>query len=94
MHPAILPAALALAAATGMALYVAMQRDKNELHWMLLALLASLAIWTGGTLIRFSVQDEVALGRALHVLFLGVFLTPPLWLLVAARYSRAEGASN
>jgi PAS domain S-box-containing protein len=94
MHPAILPAALALTAATGMALYVAMQRDKNELYWPLLALLASLVLWTSGTILRFSARDVPALDRSLHVLFLGVFLTPPLWLLVAARYSRSEALAR
>jgi PAS domain S-box-containing protein len=90
MHPAIPPAALALAAATGMAFYVGLQREKNELHWLLLALLASLVLWTSGAILRFSAPDTPALARSLHVLFLGLFLTPPLWLLVAARYARAK----
>jgi signal transduction histidine kinase len=90
MHPAIPPAALATVAATGMALYVALRRDKNEFHWLLLALLGALVVWTSGTLLRFSAEDQAALERALHFVYLGVFATPPLWLLVAARYARAE----
>jgi len=73
-----------------MALYVALQRPKTELHWLLLALLGSLAVWTGGSMLRFSAQDTVALERALNLMFLGLLATPPLWLLVAARYCRAE----
>jgi PAS domain S-box-containing protein len=94
MHPAILPAALALSAAICIALYVALRRDKSELHWLLLALLGSLGVWTGGTILRFSVSDEAGLALALRVVFLGIFTTPPLWLLLAVRYARAESLAR
>ncbi len=90
MHPAIVPAALAFGAAVCMAVGVGLRRRKSELHWLLFALFASLAVWTGGTMLRFSAQDVGELRAALRVVYLGVFTAPPLWLLVAAVTSRTE----
>jgi len=89
LHPAIPTAALALATATCMAVYVGSRRDKGELHWLLLVLLASLMVWTGGSVLRFTATDLPSLERALRVVFFGIFFTPPLWLLLAARYSQS-----
>jgi PAS domain S-box-containing protein len=88
MHPAVLPAALAFAASLAMAAYVAPQREKTDLHWLLLALLGSLMLWTLGTLSRFCVTSPAGLHASLRLLFLGVFAAPPLWLLLAASYAR------
>ena len=88
MHPAILPAAFAFSAAMAMALYVAMRRDKSEFHWLLLGVLASLMVWTLGSLFRFSVESEEGLIASLRLVFLGFFAVPPLWLMLAARYAR------
>jgi signal transduction histidine kinase len=85
MHPAILPAALAFSTSGAMAAYVARRREKSDVHWLLLALLIALMTWTGGSLARFSVSSEAGLLASLRVVLLGVFATPPLWLLLAAR---------
>ncbi len=90
MEPAFVPAALAFGAAVCMAAYVGLRRDKTELHWLLIALFASLAVWTCGTLLRLSATDLGELRAALRVGYLGVFTAPPLWLLVAAQYARAD----
>jgi len=92
MHPAIPLAALGLASALAMACYVALRREKTEFHWLLLALLVSLVVWTGGVIARYSVATTAGLEAALRVTFLGVFSTPPLWLLVAAVYARPGAA--
>jgi PAS domain S-box-containing protein len=88
MHPAILPAALALAVASAMALYVGLRREKSGLHWLLLSLLGSLMVWTTGNIFRFSVSTDAGLVASLRIIFLGVLAAPPLWLLLAARYAR------
>ncbi len=90
MQTAFLPAALAFGAAVCMAAYVGLRRDKTELHWLMLALFVSLAVWTCGTMLRLSATDLGELRAALRVGYLGVFAAPPLWLLVAAQYSRTE----
>ena len=92
MHPAIPLAALGLVSASAMACYVALRREKTELHWLLLALLVSLVVWTAGVISRFSVASPTGLEAALRLVFLGVFSTPPLWLLVAVVYARPGGA--
>ena len=91
MHPAIPLAALGLVPALAMVCYVALRREKTELHWLLVALLVSLVTWTSGVIFRFSVSSPEGLEAALRLVFLGVFTTPPLWLLVAVVYSRPGG---
>jgi signal transduction histidine kinase len=88
MHPAVLAASMVLVTASLMAGYVALRREKHELHWLLVAVLLALMVWTSGTIARFSVTTEAGLAVALRVVFLGVFATPPLWLLLAARYAQ------
>jgi PAS domain S-box-containing protein len=92
MHPAIPLAALGLVSTSAMACYVALRREKTELHWLLLALLVSLVVWTAGVIARFSVASPTGLEAALRLVFLGVFTTPPLWLLVSVVYARPGGA--
>jgi PAS domain S-box-containing protein len=88
MHPAIPPAALALAAAAAMAVYVGLRREKSGLHWLLLSVLGSLMVWSAGNISRYSVTTEPGLVVSLRIIFVGVLAAPPLWLLLAARYAR------
>jgi len=88
MHPAVLPAALALAAAAAMAVYVGLRREKSGLHWLLLCLLGSLMVWTTGNIFRFSMTAEAGQVVSIRIIFVGVLAAPPLWLLLAARYAR------
>ena len=88
VHPAILPAALAFGTSAVLMAVVALRRNKNALHWLLLALLASLEVWTLGVVCRFSVSSQAGLEASLRLIFLGIFTTPPLWLLLAGRYAQ------
>ena len=88
VHPAILPASLAFATSAVLTAVVALRRNKNALHWLLLALLASLEVWTLGVVCRFSVSSQAGLEASLRLIFLGIFTTPPLWLLLAGRYAQ------
>ncbi len=94
MHPALLPAALVFSVALALAGYVASQREKATLHWLLLGALLSLMVWTLGTLCRFSVTSQAGLTASLHLVFFGVFVTPPLWLALAASYARLRIAER
>ena len=90
MHPAILPALLTFGAAASMAIYVASRRRKTAFQWLLLALLASIALWTSGVLLRFSTSSLATLRAALDLILAGVLLTSTLWLVVAAHHTRAR----
>ncbi len=90
MHPGVLSALLAFSASAGMAVYVALRRDKTDFHWLLLALLAALLLWTGGLAVRFNVTTAAGLRGALQLVYAGIFATPPIWLALAARHARAH----
>jgi signal transduction histidine kinase len=90
VHPAILPASLAFGTAAALAVVVALRRDRTSLHWLLLAFLTALLIWTLGVICRYSVRSQGGLEASLRLLFLGIFTAPPLWLLLAGRYARVR----
>ena len=90
VHPAILPASLAFGTAAALAVAVALRRDKTGLHWLLLSQLGTLLIWTLGAICRYSVQTQAGLEASQRLVFVGVFTTPALWLLLAARYARVR----
>ena len=90
MHLILLPVLLTFAAALTLAAYVAFRRQKTIFHWLLIGLMASIAIWTSGTLLRFSVSTEAGLQIALGLIFGGILLTAPLWLLVCARNAQVS----
>jgi signal transduction histidine kinase len=70
-----------------LSLHVGLRRQKSELHWVLLALLAALVLWSVGIGARALVSEPGARRALLRVLFLGAFSTPGLWLLLAARHA-------
>ena len=88
MHAAILPASLAFAASLTLAVCVAVRRDRSDLHWSILATCVALMFWTSGVVLRFSVVTEEGLRSAITLVCIGVFVTPPLWLVLATRYVR------
>jgi len=94
MHPAFLPSALVFAFALAVAAHVAMQRDRGAVHWLLMGNLLALATWSLGTMLRFSVSTQPGLDAAMRVVFLGVFTSPPFWLVLAARYARLPVAER
>jgi PAS domain S-box-containing protein len=87
-------AALCNAASFGFAVvlmsYVLFRRAKSPLHWTMLGLLAGIAIWAGGATWRHMATTRPELLLAFGVMFLGVCVVPPLWLLLAARLSRLQ----
>jgi hypothetical protein len=54
------------------------------------ALLASVALWTSGALLRFSTSSLSTLGAALEMILAGVLPTSTLWLAVAAHHTRSR----
>ena len=91
MHPAVPQAAATLAFATALALSMGLRRERWPVHRYLLGILTGLAIWTLGALMRFSNGSEAIRILGFRLLFAGVGLVGPLWLLLAAHYARVEG---
>ena len=90
MHPAVPQAAATLAFASALALSMGLRREHWSVHRYLLGILAGLVIWTVGALVRFGSGDEAGLILGWRLLFAGVGLVGPLWVLLAARYARVE----
>lgn len=84
MHAAIPPAFLTCVAALAMAAFVVVRRRKEPIHWLLLALLLGLAMWTAGVLLRFTAATPPGLGTGLKLVFAGILTTSAFWLLLAA----------
>ncbi len=87
---AILPNAASFALSATLASYVVFRRGKSALHWTLLALLVGIVLWTGGGMWRHMAVTRPELLVAFGVLFLGVCVVPPAWLLLAARFARVQ----
>ncbi len=97
MHPAVAPALLTFGSALALGGYIAARRERSALRVWLLALLAALAVWSLGSILRFSVATPAGVWSALHVVFLGSFFAPPLWFLAMheiARPVRGEASAR
>ncbi len=85
MHPAVPQAALTFLTAGSLAVYVELRHDSSLLRRPLLALLFGLMIWSGASMLRYSATTQAGLTAAYDWLFFGIYVVPPLWLLLAAR---------
>jgi len=74
----------------GAAIYLAARAERTQAHGLLMALIAGLGAWSGGYAVFLSVQAGPAAHLAHVALFFGVFLTPPLWVVLAAHYTRFD----
>lgn len=82
-------AGLTLALATSLAVYVALQRDRSMVRWLVLALLGSTIAWTLGYAVVLLAGDDIVGQRwGLRILYAGVMLAPPLWIFLSARLAR------
>jgi PAS domain S-box-containing protein len=88
VSPALLIHGFTVLLAVAIALRVGARRDKSDLHWLLLAVLASAVLWSTGEGVRAVVDAPVWRRAALRVSFLGVMALPAFWLLLAGRYAR------
>jgi len=91
MQIALFLAVLSTCAGLATTVSVAVQREKRDLHWLLLGLLGGVVVWTSGTILRWSVASPEGLGAAMRLIFIGVVSVPPLWFALAARYGDASG---
>ncbi len=85
---------VALAATTlglgGSAFYLASRAERAQLHGLLLALTASLGVWSAGYAVFIVSPPGPVAQFAMMTLFLGVFATPPVWVLLATHHTHLD----
>ncbi len=85
--------AFTLALAFALAVYVAFQRERSLLRWLVLALLGSVIAWTAGiAIVQFGAGDVGIERVGVRTLYLGAMIAAPLWLFLSARLARKAPA--
>ncbi len=74
----------------GGAIYLTSRSERTQLHGLLLTLAGSLALWSAGYAIFKSVPPGSVAQFAAMALYLGVFLTPPVWVILAVHHTRLD----
>jgi PAS domain S-box-containing protein len=90
MTYAIVQASATLVLACTLAVYLLLRPARTPLRGPLLAVLASLILWSAGVVWRFSAADDAGALRGFLIGWLGIGSLPPLWLLLASRYARVQ----
>jgi PAS domain S-box-containing protein len=73
-----------------MTLYVGLRREKQGFHWLICGLALSLAMWLSGAIVGRMLPTAQGLQVGIHLVYVGVLTTPPLWLLLAAHQARSR----
>lgn len=74
----------------GAAIYLVSRSERTQLHGLLMTLTAGLGLWTGGYALFLLVPPGPLAHAAMMGLFLGVFTVPPVWVILAAHYTRLD----
>jgi PAS domain S-box-containing protein len=69
------------------AIYVALRRERSGVHWLLLTLLGSILLWTGGLSVYWMTLHPEIQRFSMMLVFLAVFTLPPCWLFLAAQHT-------
>jgi PAS domain S-box-containing protein len=88
MHPQVYLSVLTAVAVAAMALYVGLRRERAVVHWLVIALMLSMLLWAVGVGLWRLLPDPRHQEIALMLGFAGAFSVPPLWLLLADRFTR------
>lgn len=78
------------AVSAALALRLALRSGKTRLHWVMLALLGALILWTGGAAWRYQAGDLAEIQAAYRLMFCGIAMAPGIWLLMASLFARIE----
>jgi PAS domain S-box-containing protein len=90
MSYAIVQAAATLVLACTLAVYLLARPIRTPLRGPLLAVLASLVLWSTGVIWRFAAPDDATAWQGFLFGWLGIASLPPFWFLLAARYARGH----
>ncbi|HSJ99304.1 MAG TPA: histidine kinase N-terminal 7TM domain-containing protein, partial [Myxococcota bacterium] len=94
MSSAIVQAAATLMLACALTLYLLLRPARMSLRNPLLALLASLILWSVGVIWRFAAPDDASAFQGFLFGWLGIGSLPSLWFLLAARYARVAALEH
>ncbi len=90
MHPQVYLSLLTAFAVAAMTLYVGLRRERTVIHWLVIALMLSMMLWAVGLGLWHLLPDPQQQETALMLGFAGAFSIPPLWLLLADRFTRSR----
>ena len=90
MHPQVYLSVLTAVAVAAVALYVGLQRERTVVHWLVIALMLSMMLWAVGLGLWHLLPHQRHQETALMLGFVGAFSLPPLWLLLADRFTRSH----
>jgi len=90
MHPQVYLSVLTAIAVTAVALYAGLQRERTVIHWLVIALMLSMMLWAVALGLWHLLPDQRHQETALMFGFVGAFCVPPLWLLLADRFTRSH----
>ncbi len=90
MHPQVYLSVLTAFAVAAMALYVGLRRERTVVHWLVIALMLSMMLWVVGLGLWHLLPNQQHQETALMLGFVGAFCIPPLWLLLADRFTRSH----
>lgn len=90
MHPQVYLSVLTGLAVAAVGLYAGLQPERTVAHWLVIALMLSMLLWAVGVGLWRLLPDSQAQETALMLGFVGAFCTPPLWLLLADRFTRSR----
>jgi signal transduction histidine kinase len=89
MLPQLTESLLTFASCAAVAVYVVSRGERGLVHWLVLALMGSMMLWTGGLVVNLSLSSSgTVANNGFLVCFLGVFAVPPCWVMLAATYGR------
>jgi PAS domain S-box-containing protein len=90
MHAPVvaLEAGASFALAAALIAYVIGHRPLTHLHRTVIAILGTILLWNGGTLLRLGGSSDALAEAAFRIQYLGVHTLPPLFLYLAMRYAR------
>jgi PAS domain S-box-containing protein len=89
MLPQLTESLFTFAACAAVAIYVISRGERGLVHWLVIALMGSMMLWTGGLAVNLVLSSRgMVANNAFLACFLGVFAIPPFWVMLAATYGR------
>ncbi|MBW2420364.1 MAG: PAS domain-containing protein [Deltaproteobacteria bacterium] len=89
MLPQLTESLFTFASCAAVAVYVVSRGERGLVHWLVIGLMGSMMLWTGGLAVNQVLATlGIFSGNAFLVCFLGVFAIPPCWVMLAATYGR------
>jgi PAS domain S-box-containing protein len=90
MNPTVIALAVTVLGLAGGAIYLASRGERTQLHGLLMTLAGALGMWSLGYAVFLVAPPGQVAQFAMMTLFLGVFMTPPVWVILAVHHTRLD----